>query len=1018
MDFGYDEYGNRTSANGGGGEKGEEEGSADVRSVRESRDNSTCQLHGAEEDTLGRSLDNRDVENQSDFSDDVELVIGEEGTQRLDQPLIDQSEVQSHGRRGVGRNREVQFLVEDRHAEQTSTVSTSGVLLLNGDRCQQQPHDVSASQRYLDVLAALPDRMRNVVVVGSLHHGKTSLVELLLHENSYHKRQDEVDREMTLKSHALTIITGGAVLQPTSRQITVIDTPGHPDLIGETASGMRLADAVLFCVDVAESLSDHSERLLRHAVVNEQLPIVLVITKVDRLIIDIKLPPLDAYRKLRIVVDSVNNIIASCGTTYDAFLVSPERGTVCFSSAKLGLFFSLETFAMKYAALYPSINAAALATKLWGQVTYDKKEFKKILNFRQHPSFVQFVLEPLYKIVAHSVTGEAAQILSSDLAKLPRSPLSALQEAMRYFCGAPTGEILDAVLSVLPAPLTRSQWLSEKYGASALCSMTIEATASATEVERDAAATARANDLVIAVASLQRVFDDKDTLAAVVRVTHGTLRLNSSRKSKGAWVSSSRNDEQSRPRLIAFDEFSSEVDPYYEVEVDGLYLRTVEDGFVPVQQATAGQTVYVTGLPARSGSHVFLVGGVAAAAVLAEDEGAPCPSEARSMTSEWVASIKVRSLGFPQPLLHVSMEVRDPTKASSVQGGLGVLLRTSPGLDVHKEETGEYTISGFGELQLDTALHELRHGLCPNAPVGISQPFVTLAETVQDAEGLLAMTGTRHNSVGFVSGVLPRAFTNAIEYEQLCLFSAELDEGHQPCRLWTVLRHDYGFDALDAQHILAAGPDCTKGPSILIDDTLPEETHHTLKVAHQRAIVSAFRATMAAGPLVGGMVRGVAAKLIFADIDASTRDAVVLSNARTALRHALFGARPRLMEPVMTAEILCTPECVLQLGEILQQRRGAVLGEEPIAATTLIRARALVPAMDSFGLETQIRMLTHGQAFPLFQFRQWDVVPGDPFDASIHVGPLEPARGHQLARDFVLKTRFRKGLPQNMLTDL
>ncbi|KAG5470211.1 hypothetical protein LSCM4_02905 [Leishmania orientalis] len=1017
MDFGYDEYGNRTCTGHGDGGR-HEEGDAELRSAYETRGSTESRSNVVEEDAQGRCVGCSDVESNSNFSDDVELIIGEEGTQALHQPLVEQSEVQPHGGRGVGFSKEAQFLLENRHAGRDGTASSSRLLLLDGDRRQQRPQDTSDSQSYLDVLAALPDRMRNVVVAGSLHHGKTSLVELLLHERSYHKRQDELDREMTLKSHVLTTISGGAVLQPTSRQITIIDTPGHPDLIGETASGMRLADAVLFCVDAAESVSDHSERLLRHAIVKEQLPIVLMITKVDRLMIDIKLPPLDAYRKLRMVVDAVNNVIASCGTTYNAFLVSPERGTVCFSSVKLGLCFSLETFAMKYAASYPSINAAALATKLWGQITYEKKEFKKITSFRERPSFVQFVLEPLYKIVAHSVTGEAAQTLSPNLSKLPRSPLSAVQEAMRYFCGTPTGGALDAILSVLPAPMARSQWLSEQYGAGALCTMTRESLDSAAEVEEDGAATAKPNDLVIAVASLQRVFDAKDALAAVVRVAHGTLRVNSSSISKSTSMPSSRSGDPLRLRLLAFDEFSSDADPYYEVEVQGLYLRTVEDGFVPVQRATAGQTVYVTGLPTRSGSHIVLVGGAAVAAVLAEDEGAPSPPEARGMTSAWVASIKVHSLGFLQPLLHVSMEVRDPAKANRVQDALGVLLRTSPGLDVHKEETGEYTISGFGELQLDTALHELRHGLCPSVPVGISQPFVTFAETVHDAEGLLAMTGTRNNSIGFVSGALPRAFTQAIEYEQLRLFSADLGDGGQPRKLWTVLRRDYGFDALDAQHVLAAGPDGTKGPSILIDDTLAEEAHHTLKVAHQRAIVSAFRATMAAGPLVGGMVRGVAAKLIFADIDASTRDAVVLSNARTALRHSLFGARPRLMEPVLAAEILCTPEGVSQLGEILQQRRGAMLSEEPIAATTLIRARALVPAMDSFGLETQIRMLTHGQAFPLFQFHQWDVVPGDPFDASTHVGPLEPARGHQLARDFVLKTRFRKGLPQHILADL
>ncbi|KPA84800.1 small nuclear ribonucleoprotein component-like protein [Leptomonas pyrrhocoris] len=1018
MDFGYDENGNRTTAD---RDADSNEENAQAQSAHDSDNGVTPQPYGAEEDTdhrhnHQRPQQNGDTDSSSDFSDDVELIIGEEGTQALHQPLVDQNEVvQPSGLRNANR-KEAGFLLENRHAgkDGAATASSASPLLIEGGR-----RPTSTQQTYMDVLASLPDRMRNFVLVGSLHHGKTSLVEILLAEKPYHKRKDEEDREMTLKSHVITTVAGGAALQPTSRQLTIIDTPGHPDLIGEAAAGMRLADAVLFCVDAAESLSDHGAQLLRHAVVQEQLPVVLVLTKVDRLMVDLKLPPLDAYRKLRMVVDTVNNVIASCGTTYDAYLVSPERGTVCFASARLGLFLSLETFALKYAAVFPGLNAAALATKFWGQITYEKKTFRKITTFRQRPSFVQFVLEPLYKIVAHAVTGDGGETLSSSLTALPRSPLSATQEAIRHFCGAPTGDSLDALLSVLPPPMARSQWLAERYGAGALCASSSDETASAAHSHPPA------DDLVIAVASLQRVFDTKSTLAAVVRVAHGTL-VSNSRPSNHPSASTA---DKSRQRLIAFDEFSSDADPYYEVEVQEIFLRTVEDGFLPVQRATAGQTVYVTGLPARAGSHFVLVGGRAAATVLAEDEGAAGPIASSSsfaaplISSEWVEQVKVYPLGVAPPLLHVAVEVRDPAKAVSVQDGLHVLLRTSPGLDVRKEETGEYTVSGFGELQLDTALHELRHGLCAGAPVGISQPFVTFSETVNDAAGLLAMTGTRNNSIGFVSGTLPRSFTQAVEYKQLDLFppSVEGESGagqRQTRKLWTVLRNDYGFDALDAQHILAAGPDATKGPSILIDDTLPEETHHAFKDAHQRAIISAFRTTMAAGPLVGEVVRGVGAKLIFADIDASTRDAVVLSNSRTALRHALFGARPRLMEPVLAAEILCAPECVPQLGEILQQRRGALLGEELVAATTLVRARALVPAMDSFGLETQIRMLTHGQAFPLFRFHQWDVVPGDPFDASIHVGPLEPARSYQLARDFVLKTRFRKGLPLNMLSDL
>lgn len=84
---------------------------------------------------------------------------------------------------------------------------------------------------------------------------------------------------------------------------------------------MRLADVIYYVVDAVEGVDGHGERLLRHAILYEQLPVILVINKLDRLITELKLPPLDAYRKLRVIIDTCNNIIASCNAT--RLLVSP-----------------------------------------------------------------------------------------------------------------------------------------------------------------------------------------------------------------------------------------------------------------------------------------------------------------------------------------------------------------------------------------------------------------------------------------------------------------------------------------------------------------------------------------------------------------------------------------------------------------------------------------------------------------------------------------------------------------------
>lgn len=70
--------------------------------------------------------------------------------------------------------------------------------------------------------------------------------------------------------------------------------------------------------------------------------------------------------------------------------------------------------------------------------------------------------------------------------------------------------------------------------------------------------------------------------------------------------------------------------------------------------------------------------------------------------------------------------------------------------------------------------------------------------------------------------------------------------------------------------------------------------------------------------------------------------------------------------------------------------------------------------MDSFGFETDLRVHTQGLAFCQQVFDHWQMVPGDPLDKSIALRPLEPSPAQFLARDFMLKTRRRKGLGEDV----
>ena len=99
---------------------------------------------------------------------------------------------------------------------------------------------------------------------------------------------------------------------------------------------------------------------------------------------------------------------------------------------------------------------------------------------------------------------------------------------------------------------------------------------------------------------------------------------------------------------------------------------------------------------------------------------------------------------------------------------------------------------------------------------------------------------------------------------------------------------------------------------------------------------------------------------------------------------------------------------------MLARRRGLVKRDTPRAGTPLTVIIATLPVIDSYGFETDLRVHTQGQAFCLTTFDHWAVVPGDPLDASIKLRQLEPNPPEALAREFMLKTRRRKGLAEDV----
>ena len=208
-----------------------------------------------------------------------------------------------------------------------------------------------------------------------------------------------------------------------------------------------------------------------------------------------------------------------------------------------------------------------------------------------------------------------------------------------------------------------------------------------------------------------------------------------------------------------------------------------------------------------------------------------------------------------------------------------------------------------------------------------------------------------------------------------------------------------------------------RGPNALVDDTLASEVDKALLRGVKDSVVQGFQWACKEGPLCDEPIRGAKWRLLGASVAAEPiyrGGGQVIPTARRAAYSAFLLGSPRMMEPVLATEILAPADAMQTIYNVLARRRGHITSDAPKPGTPFYVVRGLLPAIDSFGFETDLRVHTHGQASCLTVFDHWAVAPGDPLDKTIILRPLEPAPPPHLAREFMVKTRRRKGLAEDV----
>src|SRR5213592_3802547 len=133
---------------------------------------------------------------------------------------------------------------------------------------------------------ALREDIRNVAIVAHVDHGKTTLVDAMLWQSgSFRENQDVNERvldSMDLeREKGITILAKNTAVRLGKTKINIVDTPGHADFGGEVERGLTMVDGVLLLVDASEGPLPQTRFVLRKAL-EQRLPVVLVVNKVDR----------------------------------------------------------------------------------------------------------------------------------------------------------------------------------------------------------------------------------------------------------------------------------------------------------------------------------------------------------------------------------------------------------------------------------------------------------------------------------------------------------------------------------------------------------------------------------------------------------------------------------------------------------------------------------------------------------------------------------------------------------------
>ncbi|CAK0819002.1 unnamed protein product, partial [Prorocentrum cordatum] len=608
------------------------------------------------------------------------------------------------------------------------------------------------------------ERLRNICILAHVDHSTTCADNLISSNGIISKhstgkvryldsRVDEQERQITMKSSAIALRyaspAGDAYL------VNLIDSPGHVDFGSEVSMAARLADGAIVVVDVVEGVEAQTRAVLRQAW-RDRVKTCLFLNKVDRLIVELEMTPLDAYEHLLKIVEQVNAVnqqllseevyahpggdeqhaAASADSAADgvdlsaawvevdraeqALCYSPERGNVAFGSASHCWAFRLDTFASMIAGKMGA-KTESLKRVLWGEWAFNKKtrraQRRQAGDTKTKPMFVEFVLQQIWTIYNAAFRTIDTEVLKKVQASIPAwkdigiDGLSPGSAAIRELFSAWLPferSVLSMITQHLPNPLEaaadRLPVICPKWFAAGSKGALAQSPIAAGLRASDPGATAVVYLAKFLGADLERLVLTGDTLrgdedvhfVGICRVFAGTLRAGSDvfvmREDAGEGAGAT-------PRSLRVVRLFS---------LMGRYMREQ-----PEAQSGSIVAVQVEG---QSGGADL---GVERCLTLCGAAEGPCLETPYS------------SQAFA--IVRVSLEPQHVADLNALARGLRLLHKADPSVSVEAMVTGENVLGCCGDEHLKRCISDLQKLYAKDIPLHISTPLVAIRESFVDA---------------------------------------------------------------------------------------------------------------------------------------------------------------------------------------------------------------------------------------------------------------------------------------------